>query len=252
MGEGPPSAGQAAPRRSVAARAWLLLVGAWLTACHHAPPPVVPLQGRFHTVQPGETLAQVAARYHVPLEDLLELNALPDDATLVAGSELFIPEGARRPTAGSAASRLGVREVTLGGGRGGEGTAPLPVAGRLEWPVIAPLSSPFGWRDGRPHDGIDLAVPDGTPVRAADDGAVAFAGDRLRGYGRLVILEHAGGLVTVYAHNEALLVAEGERVARGQVIARSGHTGRVTAPHLHFEVRAGGRAVDPLPWLGAR
>jgi murein DD-endopeptidase MepM/ murein hydrolase activator NlpD len=118
----------------------------------------------------------------------------------------------------------------------------------LSWPVDAPLSSPFGVRDGRPHQGIDLAVPEGTPVRAACDGVVAYAGAKLRGFGKLVILSH-GELATVYAHNSALLVREGESVTRGQVVARSGATGHVTAPHLHFEVRRDGTATDPLEYL---
>jgi len=120
--------------------------------------------------------------------------------------------------------------------------------GELSWPVDAPVSSLFGVRDGRPHLGIDLAAPEGTPVRAACDGVVAYAGARLRGYGNLVILSH-GELVTIYAHNSALLVREGDEVVRGGLIARSGATGHVTAPHLHFEVRRDGKATDPLEYL---
>lgn len=119
----------------------------------------------------------------------------------------------------------------------------------LSWPLAAAVSSGFGWRDGRMHDGIDLVVPQGTAVTAACDGRVAYAGEKLRGYGRLIIVDHGDGLTTVYAHNRELLVSEGMPVARGQLIARSGATGRVTAPHLHFEVRRGGRPLDPLPFL---
>jgi murein DD-endopeptidase MepM/ murein hydrolase activator NlpD len=123
---------------------------------------------------------------------------------------------------------------------------------QLSWPVDGPLSSPFGRRDGRPHDGIDLAVAEGTPVRAACDGVVAYAGDRLRGYGNLIILRHDAALVTVYAHNRRLEVKEGDAVARGQVIAQSGQTGRASAPHLHFEVRQDGGPRDPLQYLSPR
>ncbi len=121
--------------------------------------------------------------------------------------------------------------------------------GELNWPVAAPISSPFGPRDGRPHDGIDLAVPEGTPVRAACEGRVAYAGSKLRGYGNLVLIDHGGGLSTVYAHNQMLLVHEGDELARGSVVARSGNTGHSTAPHLHFEVRADGKPRDPLLFL---
>jgi murein DD-endopeptidase MepM/ murein hydrolase activator NlpD len=124
---------------------------------------------------------------------------------------------------------------------------------QLSWPVQAPVTSLFGARELRPghserHLGIDLAVPSGTPVHAACDGVVAYAGTKLRGYGRLIILQH-GQLATVYAHNSELLVREGQSVVRGGLIARSGATGRVTAPHLHFEVRADGTARDPLEYL---
>lgn len=121
----------------------------------------------------------------------------------------------------------------------------------MSWPVEGPLSSPFGRRDGRPHDGIDLAVPEDTPVRAACSGMVTYAGNGIRGYGNLVIVSHAGHLATVYAHNRELLVREGEPVARGQVIARSGQTGRATAPHVHFEVRKDSIPRDPLGYLRA-
>jgi murein DD-endopeptidase MepM/ murein hydrolase activator NlpD len=122
----------------------------------------------------------------------------------------------------------------------------------LAWPVNGPLASPFGRRDGKPHDGIDLAVKEGTPVFSACAGIVAYAGDKLRGYGRLIILAHAGGLATVYAHNSQLEVKEGDAVGRGQLIARSGATGHVTAPHLHFEVRKDNRPEDPLKYLPPR
>jgi murein DD-endopeptidase MepM/ murein hydrolase activator NlpD len=124
---------------------------------------------------------------------------------------------------------------------------------QLSWPVEAPVTSLFGARELRPgrterHPGIDLAVPIGTAVRAACDGVVAYAGARLRDYGNLIILQH-GQLATIYAHNSALLVREGQSVLRGGIIARSGATGRVTAPHLHFEVRADGTPRDPLEYL---
>jgi murein DD-endopeptidase MepM/ murein hydrolase activator NlpD len=117
------------------------------------------------------------------------------------------------------------------------------------WPVEGPLSSPFGPREGRVHVGIDVAVAEDTPVRAACDGVVAYAGSGLRGYGNVVIVQHAAELATVYAHNRALEVRKGDVVTRGQIIARSGQTGHATAPHLHFEVRKDSIARDPLGYL---
>ena len=129
---------------------------------------------------------------------------------------------------------------------------PTASCASMLWPVDGPLSSPFGRRWGHVHDGIDVAVAEDTPVRAACDGTVAYAGNKLRGYGNLVILSHDGKLATVYAHNRALDVHEGDRVLRGQVIAHSGQTGHATAPHLHFEVRKDSIARDPLGYLPAQ
>lgn len=128
----------------------------------------------------------------------------------------------------------------------------VPACCPLGWPVEAQVSSGFGVREGKPHLGVDLVVPVGTPVLAACDGIVRHADETLRGYGRMVLVEHGDGLVTAYAHNERLLVAVGQAVTRGQPLALSGQTGRVTAPHVHFEVRVGGHAVDPLSFLEPR
>jgi murein DD-endopeptidase MepM/ murein hydrolase activator NlpD len=106
----------------------------------------------------------------------------------------------------------------------------------------------YGVRAGQRHDGIDIAAPEGAPVRAAADGTVIFAGDQ-PGYGALVIMKHANDLVTLYAHNSRVLVKDGQRVSRGDPIARVGQTGRTTGPHLHFEVRQGTRPRNPLLFL---
>jgi murein DD-endopeptidase MepM/ murein hydrolase activator NlpD len=126
-----------------------------------------------------------------------------------------------------------------------------PTAGcaSMLWPVEGELSSRFGRREGKPHTGIDLLVAKDTPVRAACDGVVVYAGNGLRGYGNMLILRHDAALATVYAHNRALLVREGETVLRGQIIARSGQSGNASAPHVHFEVRKGSIARDPLGYL---
>jgi len=110
------------------------------------------------------------------------------------------------------------------------------------------LTSRFGWRYRRHHDGIDLAAPHGTPIYAARAGRVVFAG-WYYGYGRTVILDHGNGLQTLYGHASSLLVREGQQVERGQLIARVGCTGSCTGSHLHFEVRLRGRAVNPLGYL---
>jgi len=123
---------------------------------------------------------------------------------------------------------------------------------RLIWPVDGVVTSRFGRRHGRMHDGIDIAAPRGTPVRAAASGVVVYADRRLAGYGNLIILRHDANLFTVYAHNQRNLVRVGQRVRQGQTIALVGSTGRATGPHLHFEVRIGAKPVDPLAYLPPR
>ncbi len=123
--------------------------------------------------------------------------------------------------------------------------------GKFLWPVNGKIISPFGPKDGGLHnDGINIAAPLGTPVHAADSGVVVYAGNELRGFGNLLLVRHADGWVSAYAHCDALLVKRGDNVKRGQVIARVGQSGNVNAPQLHFELRKGAEAVDPLAQLG--
>jgi lipoprotein NlpD len=104
----------------------------------------------------------------------------------------------------------------------------------------------FGRSQSRKHDGIDIDAASGTPIRAADSGKVIYSGDEIKGYGNIVIIKHGPTLTTVYAHNAANLVREGNAVKKGQVIARVGRTGRATGSHLHFEIRNHNKPVDPL------
>ncbi len=125
-------------------------------------------------------------------------------------------------------------------------TPPVPGGG---------VSSGYGWRvreDGRVgfHAGVDVEAPEGAPVLAAAPGVVRRVGDDPEGYGRYVLVQHAGGWETLYAHNAEVAVREGQEVRRGQVIARVGRTGNATSPHLHLEIRVRGRPRDPLPLLG--
>lgn len=102
------------------------------------------------------------------------------------------------------------------------------------------------------HDGIDIKAKEGTPIYVAEAGTVVYADDRLSGYGKLVIVRHGRNLFTAYAHNQRNLVRKGAKVRRGEEIAKVGHTGRASGPHLHFEVRHGSTAVDPLAYLPKR
>jgi murein DD-endopeptidase MepM/ murein hydrolase activator NlpD len=119
---------------------------------------------------------------------------------------------------------------------------------QFRWPVRGRVIS--GFRAGS-NDGIKLSVPQGTPIKAAEDGVVAYAGNELRGYGNLVLVRHSNGYVTAYAHNSAISVRRGEQVRRGQTIAEAGQTGNVASPQLHFEIRRGATPVDPMTFLGS-
>lgn len=128
--------------------------------------------------------------------------------------------------------------------------APAPSAASglgFRWPAKGRVIAGFGGAGG--NEGINIALPEGTPVKAAEDGTVAYAGSDVKGYGKLVLIRHDNGYVSAYAHNGEINVKHGEKVKRGQPIAKSGQTGNVTAPQLHFEIRKGATPIDPMPHL---
>jgi murein DD-endopeptidase MepM/ murein hydrolase activator NlpD len=133
-------------------------------------------------------------------------------------------------------------------------TEPPPRAStHFAWPVVGKLLAKFGPAGkGLHNDGINIAAPAGTQVRAADNGVVAYAGNELKGFGNLLLIKHADGWTTAYAHNEKLLVSRGDKVTQGQVVATVGRTGNVDTPQLHFEVRKGTQAMDPLQYLESK
>ena len=231
---------------------WLVAVFLTFAACATSRAPLHPTspQGRWHLVASGETAESLAREAGVPVEDLLEVNGLERASAVHPGQLLFLLEPGPQPGA-PGPSRAGAPAAVASAEGGPQGPASASgTATSLSWPVATPrITSPFGARWGRPHEGVDLVAAPGTPVLAAADGVVAYAGHGIRGYGNLIVLSHPGGLLTVYAHNSVLSARQGERVKRGHVIALSGQSGRATAPHLHFEVRRGESPVDPLPFL---
>lgn len=215
-----------------------------------APPPdggVPELIGRWYTVQPGDSVSQIAGRHGVPIEDIVELNGLVDPARIEVGRRLFLYGVAE-------IIRRNRRPVFQGAARpSAPPGAGEPAGALLAWPVKSGrVSSKFGPRWGRMHKGLDIAGSVGTPVLAAAEGVVIFSDSTDGGYGNLVIIQHAGELVTVYAHNRRNVVDEGVAVRQGAKIAELGNTGKSTGPHLHFEVRFGRTAKDPLKFLPNR
>jgi murein DD-endopeptidase MepM/ murein hydrolase activator NlpD len=194
----------------------------------------------YHVVKPGENLFRIGQAYDVSHEELARLNGIRDPARIRVGQRILIPGAGGLPPA-----EMGTSEepATPSAPRTFE-----PAGDGFFWPTQGTIHSGFGPRGQSFHDGIDIAAPEGTTIHAIESGEVIYS-DRLRGYGNIVILRHDDGLVSVYAHNQVNLVREGNRVERGEVIARVGSTGRVTGPHLHFEIRKNNRAVDPMRYL---
>ncbi len=237
--------------------------------------------GTEHEVKPGETIYTVAQRYGADPYDLARVNGVRPPYALKTGEKLMIPGrtvAAARPSAitpGAPPSKDAVSVQPIAPPTQAPppvaGTPPAPApepqpapeplpekavdvaiggAGKLAWPVRGRVISGYGVKEkGLRNDGINIAAPRGAPVRAADTGTVAYAGNELRGFGNLLLIRHRNGIVTAYAHTDQILVKRGETVKRGQVVARVGNTGGVPSPQLHFEVRQGRRAVDPERYL---
>ena len=210
----------------------IMPVGATATAA--APAARRPAATVTYEVQNGDTLFALALRYNTTVDAIVAVNGLPSAHRLRLGQRLVVPVGKR-----TAPRALTAQAVSR----------PTPtVRATLSWPARGVITSRYGWRYRRHHDGIDLASPRGTPIYAARAGRVAFAG-WYYGYGRAVIVDHGGGLTTLYGHASKLLARTGQVVEQGQLIALVGCTGRCTGSHLHFEVRINRRAVNPLPYL---
>jgi len=173
------------------------------------------------------------------------LSAVREDrASFVAEAESLAAESAALAAQIAAAQRAAAAAPAPAP----SAAAPASSGGQLGWPVAGPVTSGFGARWGRMHEGIDIAVGSGTPVYAAAAGTVIHAG-WLGGYGNLVVIDHGNGLSTAYAHNSSFVVGPGASVGKGFVIALSGNTGNSSGPHVHFEVRVNGAPVDPLGYL---
>ena len=234
-----------------------------------------------HVVNHGDTLASIARHNHISVAELARANHLDTSAKLSLGMKLTVPGAkaaagvpAAQPVAVAAAQPVAaaappVTKVAAADTqqkarlaqaapnaeepavespvKAAEATGALPT---FRWPVRGKVITAYGAKaNGKANDGINLAVPEGTPVKAADDGVVAYSGNELKGYGNLVLIRHSNGYVTAYAHASELMVKRGDTIKRGQVIAKSGQSGEVQSPQLHFEIRKGSSPVDPLQFL---
>ena len=231
--------------------------------------------GNVHIVKSGDTLMNVARRNGVTVTALARANHLQTTAQLSVGDRLAIPGGHSAAMASVApAQNTQPRTTTVekvGGPVKVASVGPVQTASvakeepraietpvktaeampSFRWPVRGRVIAGFGSKpNGTQNDGINLAVPEGTPIKAADDGVVAYAGNELKGYGNLVLIRHSSGFVSAYAHASELMVKRGDLIKRGQVIAHAGQTGSVTSPQLHFEIRKGSTPVDPTQYLG--
>jgi murein DD-endopeptidase MepM/ murein hydrolase activator NlpD len=234
-----------------------------------------------HVVNKGDTLRSIARRNHVPVGELARANNLDQSAKLSIGMKLTVPgsrsaavepapvapaqqvaalsppatrsiapAASQQQSARLAQSNVQVEEKLAepaAAPKPSETTSALP---SFRWPVRGKVITGYGAKtNGKANDGINLAVPEGTPVKAAEDGVVAYSGNELKGYGNLILVRHSNGYVTAYAHASELLVKRGDTIKRGQIIAKSGQSGEVGSPQLHFEIRKGSSPVDPLQFL---
>jgi len=220
---------------------------------------------QYHVVQLGESLYGIARTYNVDITTLSKVNNLQTPYSLSVGQKLLLPASvsstpvatrtASSSTTGntSAKSTQATSSTTQNYASNAYVPTNAPVkyrSGKFLWPVKGTVISGFGnLGSGRKNDGINIKAALGTAVLAGDAGTIAYAGNELKGFGNLILIKHADGWITAYAHNDRMFVKKGQKVKRGEKIATVGSTGSVTSPQLHFEVRTGKKAVNPRAYL---
>ena len=237
---------------------------------------------KSYTVRRGDSISKIARTHNISLTRLQRANRLSKRAILQPGQRLKIPGQpaqasptvASKPAPVRVASRsasvpipstntAGVKPVTAkvpaaapvkkAAARTKTLPSPEPMTGnQFRWPVRGRIVAGFGKKpNGKHNDGINVAVPKGTAIKAAENGVVAYAGSELEPYGNLILIRHANNWVTAYAHNDKLLVKRGDTVRRGQVISKAGQSGHASQPQLHFELRKGSKPVNPLSYMAS-
>ena len=222
---------------------------------------------KYHIVAKGDTLYNISKRYNVDMSSLSRANNLYEPYALNIGQRLLLPgsvvEKASASTATTTAPKKTAAKTTSSWWSRSSSkktippkatySKPTPVkkrSSKFAWPVRGTIVSNFGTLGkGRTNDGINIKAPLGTAVKAADAGTVAYAGNELKGFGNLILIKHNDGWITAYAHNDKILVRKGQKVRKGEKISTVGSTGGVNTPQLHFEIRAGKKAVNPRTYL---
>jgi murein DD-endopeptidase MepM/ murein hydrolase activator NlpD len=235
-----------------------------------------------HVVAPGETLMSLSRKYNKPLSVIARANKIAPSTMVKIGDRIVIPgvaaqasapQPAKQPAKTAEAPKPAAEPKVASVPAAAPPVQSTPTAAmvtpaahqpeqpktktdvtaampKFRWPVNGRVITAFGPRpSGAQNDGINVSVPENTPIKASDDGVVAYAGNELKTYGNLVLVRHSNGYVTAYAHASEILVKRDEHVKRGQIIAKAGQTGNVTSPQLHFEIRKGSTPVDPAPFL---
>ncbi|MFN0220030.1 MAG: peptidoglycan DD-metalloendopeptidase family protein [Hyphomicrobium sp.] len=260
-------------------------------------PPSADVMAKYaatYTVQPGDSLYNIARTHGAPYKELQQVNAIRDVRKVRPGTVLKVPGAApaaaetiaqappsdisppRAPATSTQPSLINGQKMASLGDKATDAAPEVPPVAKVEqpadrkavalaapqataqasdsvklrWPAQGKVIAGFGGRpDGTHNDGINLSVPLGTEVHAAESGVVAYAGSELKGYGNLILIRHDNGWVTAYAHNDEMLVKRGDKIKRGQVVAKAGKTGTVDQPQVHFELRQGSKPVDPTPFM---
>lgn len=200
--------------------------------------------GIYHRVQKGETLWRISRVYEVDLDEIAKINHLADATRIKTGQLIFVPGAKERKDTLAYSGRS-----TSPRSRKKERAKPPPELIDFSWPLKGKILVGFGKQSGKRHQGVDIEGREGASIVAIYDGIVTYSNNKLRGYGNMVIIKHNEDYSSVYAHNRINLVREGERVNKGEAIAEVGATGWADVPHVHFEIRERGKAVNPVFYL---
>jgi murein DD-endopeptidase MepM/ murein hydrolase activator NlpD len=204
------------------------------------PTPPPERKGVYHVVERHQTLYRICKTYGVDLKRVASLNGIVDPSKIETGQRIFIP----------GAKKVLKVEIYIDDVVAEQGEKSKIVYKKLDfiWPVDGKIVDGFADVERKSHKGIDISSPLGTPIKASNGGKVMYS-NTMKGYGNVVIIRHTEEYVTVYAHNQTNLVEEGTWVEKGQIIGKVGQTGNATGPHLHFEIRKNGKAMDPMLFL---